>query len=66
MPGFGHCLDWRGFMHRQHNASSTIAFFLTIFLLVFPANAHKPEISGDVAGTLHIAIYAALLHWGSR
>lgn len=53
-------------MHRQHNASSAIAFFLTIFLLVFPANAHKPEISGDVAGTLHIAIYAALLHWGSR
>lgn len=41
-------------MHRQHNASSAIAFFLTIFLLVFPANAHKTEVSGNVAGTWHI------------
>ncbi|MBF2050737.1 MAG: hypothetical protein IGS54_25810 [Elainella sp. C42_A2020_010] len=41
-------------MHRQHNASSAITFFLTIFLLVFPANAHKTEVSGNVAGTWHI------------
>ncbi|MGG6297679.1 hypothetical protein ACQ4M4_25070 [Leptolyngbya sp. AN02str] len=41
-------------MHRQHNASSAIAFFLTIFLLVLPANAHKTEVSGNVAGTWHI------------
>lgn len=41
-------------MHRQRRIISAVAFFLIFFLLIFPANAHKTEISGNVAGTWHV------------
>lgn len=41
-------------MRRQSKVSSAIAFFFIGGLLVFPANAHKTEVSGNIAGTWHI------------
>lgn len=52
--GFAYGGNWHNFTHRYRRMGQAIAFLLTVFLLVSPANAHLTDVSSDVAGTWHI------------